>query len=148
MEIYLKLTDIKLYRQASFLISKIGKPVSSKSQQGIFIEKILGRHINIFEDAVNNQLKGQHIDRVQRIDGKNLKYKLGTTITIKHNQDFYFIFALTNTDNDCNANSIPSLMFKALEGLWNKVRIEGNGVDFNLPLICNGLSRIGLHQEN
>lgn len=35
-------------------------------------------------------------------------------------------------------------MLKALEGLWNKIRIEGNGVDVNLPLVGNGLSRIGL----
>jgi len=35
-------------------------------------------------------------------------------------------------------------MLKALEGIWNKVRTEGNGIDVNLPLIGNGLSRIGL----
>jgi hypothetical protein len=38
-------------------------------------------------------------------------------------------------------------MLNALEGLWNKVRIEGNGYDINLPLIGNGLSRVGLPQS-
>jgi len=33
--------------------SKIGKPISPKSLQNIFIEKILGGHTNIFDDAVN-----------------------------------------------------------------------------------------------
>lgn len=134
----------KVIAASEYFDSKIGKPVSPRSLQGIFIEKILGGHSNIFDTAVNTQLSGQHIASVQRVDGNSLKYEIGTTITIDHNQSTYFIFALTNTDNDCNANSTPSLMLKALEGLWNKVRIEGNGIDINLPLIGNGLSRIGL----
>ncbi|WP_264509723.1 macro domain-containing protein [Flavobacterium sp. N1719] len=134
----------KVISVSEFFDSKIGKPVSPKSLQGIFITKILGGHTNIFDDAVNAQLAGQEIETVQRVDGKSIKYELGTTITINHNQSLYFLFALTNTDNDCNANSTPSLMLKALEGLWNKVRIEGNGIDINLPLIGNGLSRVGL----
>lgn len=127
-----------------FFDSKIGKPVSPKTLHGVFIEKILGGHSNIFDDAVNSQLAGQEIEAVQRVDGKTLKYELGTTITIKHNNSLYFLFAIANADKDCNASSTPSLMLKALEGLWNKVRIEGNGIDINLPLIGNGLSRVGL----
>jgi hypothetical protein len=134
----------KVISTSEFFDSKIGKPVSPKSLHGIFIEKILGGHINIFDDAVNLQLAGQEIGTEQRVDGKTLKYELGTTITIKHNESLYFLFALTNTDEDCNASTSPSLMLKALEGLWTKVRIEGNGIDINLPLIGNGLSRIGL----
>ncbi len=134
----------KVISASEYFDSKIGKPVSPKSLQGIFIEKILGGHTNIFDDVVNTQVAGQEIGIVQRNDGKTLKYDLGTTITIKHNESLYFIFALSNADNDCNASSTPSLMLKALEGLWNKVRIEGNGIDINVPLIGNGLSRVGL----
>lgn len=134
----------KVISASEFFDSKIGKPVSPNSLQGIFINRILGGHTDIFDNAVNTQLAGQEIASIQRVDGKTLKYEIGTTITIEHNQSTYFIFALTNTDNECNANSTPSLMLKALEGLWNKVRIEGNGIDINLPLIGNGLSRIGL----
>ena len=134
----------KVISASEYFDSKIGKPVSPRSLQGIFIEKILGGHSNILDAAVDTQLAGKHIASVQRVDGKLLKYEIGTTITVEHNQSIYFLFALTNTDNDCNANSTPSLMLKALDGLWNKVRIEGNGIDINLPLIGNGLSRIGL----
>lgn len=134
----------KVISASEFFDSKIGKPVSPTSLQGVFITKILGGHVNIFDNAVDSQLAGKQIENIQRVDGKTLKYEIGTTITIEHNQSTYFIFALTNTDNECNANSTPSIMLKALEGLWNKVRIEGNGIDINLPLIGNGLSRIGL----
>jgi len=137
-------TGHKVIAVSEFFDSKIGKPVSPKSLHGIFIEKILGGHTSIIDDAVNTQLAGKQIDNIQRVDGKTLRYEIGTTITIEHNQSIYFLFALTNTDNDCNANSTRSLMLKALEGLWDKVRIEGNGVDINLPLIGNRLSRIGL----
>lgn len=139
-----KTTGHKVISASEFFDSKIGKPVSPKSLQGVFINTILGGHTNIFDNAVNTQLAGQEIGTVHRVDGKTSKYDIGTTITIEHNQSLYFIFALTNTDNDCNANSTPSIMLKALEGLWNKVRIEGNGIEVNLPLIGNGLSRIGL----
>lgn len=134
----------KVISVSEFFDSKIGKPVSPKSLHGVFITRILGGHTSIFDDAVNSQLSGLHIDNVQRTDGKTLKFEIGTTISIIHNQSTYFLFALSNSDNDCNANCTPSQMLKALEGLWNKVRIEGNGIDINLPLIGNGLSRIGL----
>ncbi len=137
-------TGYKVISASEFFDSKIGKPVSPKSLLGIFISKILGGHTTIFDDAVNSQLSGKEITTVQRVDGKTLKYDIGSTIVIDHDQSRYFIFALSNTDNECNANSTPALMLKALEGLWNKVRIEGNGIDINLPLIGNGLSRIGL----
>ena len=137
----------KVIPVSEYFDSKIGKPVSPNSLHGIFIEKILGGHITIFDNAVNSQLAGQQIGTIQRIDGKNLKYEIGTTITIEHNKSLYFVFALTNADNDCNVSCTPSLMLKALDGLWNKVRIEGNGIDINLPLIGNGLSRIGLPQS-
>jgi len=134
----------KVISASEYFDSKIGKPVSPKSLQGVFIEKILGGHTSIFDSAVDTQLAGQQIDTIQRVDGKTKKYDIGTTISIEHDQSLYFVFALSYTDKDCNANSTPSLMLKALDGLWNKVRIEGNGIDVNLPLIGNGLSRIGL----
>jgi len=134
----------KVISASEFFDSKIGKPVSPKSLHGVFIEKILGGHTSIFDSAVDTQLADQQFDIVHRADGKTKKYDIGATITIEHNQSLYFIFALSYTDKDCNASSTPSLMLKALDGLWDKVRIEGNGIDVNLPLIGNGLSRIGL----
>ena len=124
--------------------SKIGKPVASKALQGIFIEKILGGHISVFDNSVNQQLAGKEIETAQRIEGKNLKFEIGTTITIQHNNSLYFLFAMANSDYECNASSSPSLMLKALDGLWKKVRIEGNGEDINIPLVGDGLSRVGL----
>jgi hypothetical protein len=137
----------KVIAVSEYFDSKIGKPVSPKSLQGIFIEKILGGHTNIYDDAVSEQLAGQEVENVDRVDGKKTRFKLGSTITIRHNESLYFLFALSNTDKDCNASVTPSSMLNALEGLWNKVRIEGNGYDINLPLIGNGLSRVGLPQS-
>jgi hypothetical protein len=134
----------KVISVSEFFDSKIGKPVSPKSLQGAFISKVLGGHSAIFDDAVHSQLLGKEIAVVQRVDGKTIKYDIGSTIIIDHDRSRYFIFALSITDNECNAYSTPALMLKALEGLWDKVRIEGNGNDVNLPLIGNGLSRIGL----
>jgi Thoeris protein ThsA, Macro domain len=127
--------------------SKIGKPVSSKSLHGVFIEKILGGHTEIFDNAVESQLKNKEIGETKRVDGKEKRYKIGETINIEYDKTKYFCFALSNSDNKCNANSTPSLMLDALGGLWKSIRIEGNGEDINLPLVGDGLSRIGLPQS-
>jgi len=124
--------------------STIGKPVSPNSLHGIYIKNILGGHSNILDDAVNNQLVGKEIETSNRPEGKNKKYPIGTTVVIPHNQSLYFLFALCHSDNDCKATSNPSIMLKAMDGFWDKVRTEGNGFDINLPLIGNGLSGIGL----
>jgi hypothetical protein len=134
----------KVIAANEYFDSKIGKPVSPGSLLGVFIKEILGGHNNIIDEAVSSQLAAQGIETIKRNDGNTLKYELGTTVTLKHNELLYFLFALSNSDNECNASCSPSLMLKALEGLWNKVRIEGNGLDVNIPLIGNGLSRIGL----
>jgi len=125
--------------------SEIGTPVAQKSVQGIFISNILGGHQNIFDTAVTTQLNSQHIAVENRkLHGKKLKYEIGKTIIINHNNSLYFIFALSHSDFNCNASSSPSDMLRALNGLWDSVRINGNGEDINLPLVGNGLSRIGL----
>lgn len=124
--------------------SLIGKPVSPNSLHGAFIERILGGYNNIIDEEVNRQLVGKEIETNERIEGKKNKFSLGTTITVKHNNSLYFLFALCNSDNDCKATCNPSSMLLALEGLWEKIRIEGNGFDINLPLIGNGLSGVGL----
>lgn len=126
--------------------SKIGKPVAQKALQGIFITKVLGGHISIFDGAVDTQLRGKEIGVVNRSEGKNLKYEIGTTVVINHNHSLYFLFAMANSDYDCNASSSPSIMLKALDGLWSKVRIEGNGENVCIPLVGDGLSRVGLPQ--
>lgn len=127
-----------------FFDSEIGQPVSPVSLHGIFINRVLGGHSQILDSAVSAQLSNSAIGTVQRIAGKTQKYPLGTTITIPHNNDIYFAFALANSDSNCNASSSPELMMDALNGLWNNIRTNGNGIDVNLPLIGNGLSRIGV----
>lgn len=139
-----KVSGHKVISGSEFFDSKIGKPISPNSLQGVFIKNVLGNHQSLIDDAVNSQLSGKEIETVQRTDGKNLKYEIGETITISHNESIYFLFALSMTDNDCNAFSSPSIMLKALDGLWNKVRTEGNGHKINIPLIGDGLSRVGL----
>jgi hypothetical protein len=134
----------KVIPTSEFFDSEIGLPVSKRSLLGIFITSILGGHSTIIDDAVSSQLSSQEIGILRRDAGKDKRYNIGTTVSIKHNDSLYFLFALSNTDEHCTANSTPSSMLTALGGLWNKVRAEGNGVEVNIPLIGHGLSRIGL----
>ena len=124
--------------------SEIGDPVSIKSVHGIFIQKILGGHKNILDDAVTGQLSQANSININRPKGKTTKFELGTSITIDHDNTTYFLFALANSDDNCKATCSPELMLKALAGLWEKIRNKGNGHDVNMPLIGGGLSGIGL----
>lgn len=134
----------KAFAVDEFFNSTIGKPVAEKSVQGVFIKKILGGHNSILDNAEANQLNGIGEIIANRNHGKNIKYEIGTTIVVKHSNSLYFLFAMANSDEDCNTSSTPSLVLKALDGLWNKVRKEGNGNDLNIPLVGDGLSRVGL----
>lgn len=124
--------------------TELGKPVSMNSLHGKFIFNILGTHISAFDEAVETQLKNLEIEVVNRPLGKKKKFELGTTITIKHQNKLFFLFAMCNSDNDCKASCSLSLLMKALHGLWGKVRLESNGYTVSIPLIGNGLSGVGL----
>ena len=127
-----------------FFDTEIGKPVSSKSLQGYFIENIFGRKTQLLDDAIDKGLKDKHYANIQRQIGKNKKFKIGTTVPIEFGDKKYLIFALSRTNDNYEAYSDPSMILYALQGLFDTARIECNGYDLNLPLIGSGLSRSGL----
>lgn len=128
--------------------SEIGKPVSTNSLHGFFLENILGKKFSIFDDAVKKELKGKHIQKVERDQGKKKKYEIGSTVPIDFGEKKYLLFALSKTNEEYEAHTSPSLIMKALNGLFNKARSECNGQNLYLPLIGTGLSRSGIPAKN
>lgn len=128
-----------------FFDSKIGKPVSDKSLHGIFLQKCFGGHPEPFDKQLDEQLKEIESSEVTKVDGKTKCFPIGTNAIITVNQDRYLVFALAKTDqNTCKAYSDVTMMWVALNKLWQRARIESGGHEINLPLIGSGLSGLGL----
>jgi hypothetical protein len=128
----------------NYFDTEIGKPVSSKSLHGYFIEKIIGGHTEPIENAITEQLQNIKPKKLVKSEGKTKKYPLGTTIYIDHSSNRYFLFAFSKSDRECKAYSSPANMLNSLDSLWDYVRNNGNGHSINLSLIGNGLSGVGL----
>jgi len=129
-----------------FFDSELGKPVSPLSLHGIFLQKCFGGHTRDFDSLVNKELAGttSHIN-LEKIQGKQECYPIGTTALIPVNDDRYIIFALAKTEpSTCKAYSNVEFMSKALHDLWKRARNEANGYPVNIPLVGGGLSGMGL----
>lgn len=127
-----------------FFDSEIGKIVSPKSVHGKFIQNII-QNKNHFDNLINSDLKSIQGEIVNRQDGKNVKYPLGTTAEIDFGNIKYFLLAFCKTDIITHkAKTEVNEMWQALEGLWSKVRNCANGCNTNIALIGHGLSGVGL----
>ena len=130
----------------NFFDSEIGIPVSPKTLHGIMIENHLnGRN---FDAIVGEQLASVKSQTVKKTRGKQKRYPIGTTATIKTDGD-YLLFALSKTDpTTCKAHCDVATMWFALEQLLNRGRIESNGYPVNLPLVGSGQSGVGLRARD
>jgi len=140
-----KQDGIRAIAVSEFFDSKLGKPVSDKSVHGLFLQKCFGGYPESFDKQVDEQLKNIECSEVAKVEGKSKSYPVGTTALITVNQDRYVAFAFAKADpNTCKAYSDVTMMWVALHGLWQRVRVESGGHAVNLPLVGSGLSGLGL----
>lgn len=128
-----------------FFDSDLGKPVSEKSLHGIFLKKCFGGHPEPFDKQVGEQLKSVEGEQVKRTEGKTKRFPIGSTALITADDDKYLAFAFARTDvATSKAYSDVTMMWVALNQLWQRARIESGGYALNVPLVGSGLSGIGL----
>jgi hypothetical protein len=136
---------IRAVAVSEFFDSKLGKPVSDKSVHGLFLQRCFGGHPETFDSVVEQELREVQATDTNKSEGKSGSYPIGTTALINVNQDRYILFAFAKADPDtCKAYSDVTMMWVALNRLWERVRIEAGGYPVNLPLVGSGLSGLGL----
>jgi hypothetical protein len=136
---------IRAIAVSEFFDSELGKPVSDKSLHGIFLKRCFGGHPESFDVQVDEQLLGIQGINTNKVDGKGIAYPIGTTALVSVDSDRYLLFAFTKVDpNTCKASSDVTMMWEALNKLWQRARIESGGHPLNLPLVGSGLSGLGL----
>lgn len=75
-------------------------------------------------------------------EGKTVRYEVGTVATINHtNRKLYFL-AITNMDENNNAQGTPDGLWVSLNRLWAEIRRTSNGRPVCIPVIGGGLSRM------
>ena len=128
-----------------FFDSELGLPVSEKSLHGIFLTRCFGGHPESFDKIVKKELSDISSETIQKKQGKEAKYPIGTTANVNVNSDRYMCFALCRTDiKTLKAEADVPMLWQALEGLYSKARNSLGGFPLVLPLIGSGLSGIGL----
>jgi hypothetical protein len=136
---------IRAIAVSEFFDSKLGKPVSERSIHGIFLQRCFGGHPESFDKQVDEQLKGVAGKEVAKVDGKTKSFPIGTSTLLTVNQDRYLAFAFAKADPEtCKAYSDVTMMWVALNQLWQRARVESGGHPLNLPLVGSGLSGLNL----
>ncbi|CAI8841000.1 putative membrane protein [Pseudomonas marginalis] len=130
----------------NFFDSKLGKPVSDRSLHGILINKCFGGHPEPFDKQISKELESAVFTEVpDKVEGKTRQYGIGTTAMLEASQDRYLVFALAESNpQTCKANADVTMMWNALNKLWERARNECGGHSLNLPLVGSGLSGLGL----
>ncbi len=128
-----------------FFDSELGLPVSRNSLHGIFLSRCFGGHPDAFDKIISAELEGAQSKTVDRKQGKETRYSIGTTANVAINSDRYLCFALCRTDiTTLKAEADIPMLWQALKGLYDKARHSLGGASLVLPLVGSGLSGIGL----
>lgn len=81
----------------------------------------------------------------KRQNGNNPKFPIGTTATLKIQNDKFLFFVLSNTNpQNCEAKASFHSLCQAIQACLDKARSVCAGIPLNIPLIGAGLSRTGL----
>jgi len=125
--------------------SELGKVVSEESLHGQFLKRCYGGHPESFDKQITEELKGTPSRHVARPSGKPLRYEVGTSALLTVDLDRYVAFVLTETDvATCKASADVNMLWRSLDGLWRRSRVETGGKSLNVPLVGSGLAGIGL----
>ena len=127
-----------------FFDSELGVPVSENTLHGIFLSRCFGGHPDSFDKIISDELVDVPSETVDRKQGKEAKYPIGTTASVFINSERYLCFALSRTNiTTLKAEADVPTLWQALEGLYNKARHSLGGASLVLPLVGSGLSGVG-----
>lgn len=79
----------------------------------------------------------------QKTRGKNIRYPIGTVVTLTVGQKKYFCSAYSRMGNDLKAQSDVSRLSTSLEKLWEEIRLRGQGERVAMAVIGSDLARVG-----
>jgi hypothetical protein len=125
--------------------SALGQHVAPGSIHGRVIERYFSGHPHSFDALVDASLKTVSCETVPRTSGRTSRYPIGTTAVVPVKDGTLFLVAVAHTElTTLKAHASTLDLWIALEGLWEKVRVEANGQQVTVPLIGGGLAGVPL----
>lgn len=137
-------------------ISGVQHPlVSPKSVHGMWISRMLktGKTLQELDKEIADSLSQQGIHPVLEIDksikkrGKRKCYKKGTIARVQYNNTTFFLLALSEFDNNNNAQNTKEELIETIINLIDYYNCNGNGLDLYIPLLGTGLSRTNITEK-
>lgn len=121
-----------------------GDIIKPTSIQGQFLTKVYNDDRQRLDKDINDALQGilGQVDP-QKARGKNIRYPIGTVVTLTVGTKKYFCSAYSRMGNDLRAQSDISRLSTSLEKLWEEIRVRGQGETVAMAVIGSDLARVG-----
>lgn len=117
--------------------------IAPASVQGQFLQRVYNNDLRKLDADIERELAGvETIGAIEGKGGKNQRYPLGTTVTLRSNAFCYFLVAYTLMDAHSTASSTTDGVWNSLSELWRSVRRESNGTCVCIPMIGGGQSKL------
>ena len=118
--------------------------IKPSAVQGQFLEKIYSNNKSVLDSEIEAALSEKEVEPKRdnnKKKGKNLRYPIGTTITLGLPERCYFFTAYGYMGNDLKVQSNVEDIWTSLSILWEEIRCKGNGKNVAIPIIGSDLAR-------
>lgn len=116
--------------------------ISSASIQGQFTRKYFSQNLSGLDTLINESLKAQPFEKINKKIGKNQLYKMGTVAKVVSGSEIGYFVAIANINDHGTANGSFNDLMEALPSLWNYISERGNLDDLIVPILGTGFTRI------
>ncbi len=116
--------------------------IARTSLQGQALDRLFGGDLKELDRQLDVALAPIHSVGTVMKPGKQNRYGLGATATLKHGPRLLFFLAYTELNVHNKAESTPDALWKSLLALWDEVTKRGNGASVSVPVFGGGLARL------
>lgn len=121
--------------------------ISEKSLQGQFTQKYYPGDITKLDKEIEEGLNDYPFSTLEKKAGKTKRYDFGTTVKLRHGDQFFYWFAMSDLNYNNNAKTTLKNVYQALDGLWEFIETKGEKQDIVIPLIGSGLGRLTIGRK-
>ncbi len=130
--------------------TEIGDVIKANSIHGLFLKKVYNDDKSLLDKEIESALqslpKEQNKQKVvdkQKTRGKNIRYPIGTAITLTMNTRKYFCSAYSRMGSDLKAQSSIKDLSMSLEMLWQEIGLRGQNERVAMAVLGSDLARLG-----
>jgi hypothetical protein len=151
LKIIIKVGDLFKEEDANLVIgvtdvfdTEKGDVIKLNSIQGQFQTKIYNDDRVRLDNDLDFALRGvTGMPDAQKVRGKNIRYPIGTVVTLAVGTKKYFCSAYSRMGIDLKAQSNIKLLSVSLEMLWDEIRARGQNERVAMAVLGSDLARIG-----